>query len=260
MKRRQFIRYAGASLLAAGGAFVPSIGKRAFGQSRGTLTVTGLGHTCFLFVGGGLRVLVNPFRAIGCTQGYPVPRAEADLVLISSQLFDEGATEDLPGNPQILFEPGVFEIRNTQFQGIESERIRDRGRRFSTNVAWRWTQAGVNILHLGGAAAPIEIEQQILMGRPDLALIPVGGGPKAYRPEEAMQALRALRPKMVVPTHYRTRAADPDACNLVPVETFLQLAGEMPVARVGSNRLNLSPGNFNREETVIRVLQYPFNS
>jgi len=28
------------------------------------------------------------------------------------------------------------------------------------NVAWRWTQAGISIVHLGGAAAPIELEQE----------------------------------------------------------------------------------------------------
>jgi L-ascorbate metabolism protein UlaG (beta-lactamase superfamily) len=256
MKRRQFIRYAGAGVLTAAGTFVPLPRKRAFGQSQGALTVTGFGHTCFFLPGGGGRVLVNPFRAIGCTKGYRVPNVEADLVLISSQLFDEGATENLPGNPQILFEPGAFEVRNLQFQGIESDRDRGIGRRFSTNVAWRWTQAGVKILHLGGTVAPIDIEQQILMGRPDLAFMPVGGGPKAYNPEEAMQALRALRPKIVVPTHYRTQAADANACDLVGIEEFLQLAGDIPVVRVGDNRMSLSPGNFNRDETVIRVLDY----
>jgi L-ascorbate metabolism protein UlaG (beta-lactamase superfamily) len=41
-------------------------------------------------------------------------------------------------------------------------------------VAWQWTQSGIKILHLGGAAAPIALEQKILMGSPDLALVPVG--------------------------------------------------------------------------------------
>ncbi|MDY6786405.1 MAG: MBL fold metallo-hydrolase [Cyanobacteriota bacterium] len=260
MKRRQFIRYGGASLLATAGTLVPSVGQRALGQSRGALTVTALGHTCFLFSGGGVRVLVNPFRALGCTKGYSAPRVEADLVLISSQLFDEGATENLPGNPQILFEAGAFEVGDLQFQGIESERDRALGRKFSNNVAWRWTQAGVQILHMGGAAAPVDIEEQFLLGSPDLAFIPVGGGPKAYGPQEAMQAVRALRPKMVIPTHYRTQAADANACDLVGIEEFLQLAGNLSVSRVGGNRMSVSPGNFNGEETAIRVFNYRVNS
>lgn len=259
MKRRQLIRYSGASLLTTAGVLVASGWDSYLAQSRGSLSAKWLGHTCFLFTGGGLRVLVNPFRAIGCTKGYRLPKVEADLVLISSQLFDEGAAENLPGNPRVLFEPGTYEIRNTQFQGIETSRDREGGRWFPANVAWRWTQAGVNILHLGGAAASIGIEEQILMGRPDLALIPVGGGPKAYNPEEALAAIAALKPKIVVPTHYRTEAAD-SACDLVPLEAFLQLAGDLPVSRVGSDTLTLSPGNLPQNETAIRVMSYRFGT
>jgi L-ascorbate metabolism protein UlaG (beta-lactamase superfamily) len=260
MKRRQLIRYAGTSLLTAAGIVGTSGWESVRAQSRGSLSVKGLGHTCFLFSGGGLRVLANPFRTIGCTKGYRLPRVEADLVLISSQLFDEGAAENLPGNPRILFEAGVYEVRNVQFQGIESDHDREGGRRFGKNVAWRWMQAGVNLLHLGGVAAPIDIEQQILMGRPDVAFVPVGGGPKAYNPQEAMQAIQALKPKIVIPTHYRTQAADPNACEIVAVDDFLQLAGGLPVSQVGSDTLTVSPGNLPQNETVIRVMSYRFGT
>ncbi|MBD2578862.1 MBL fold metallo-hydrolase [Oscillatoria sp. FACHB-1406] len=257
MKRRQLIRYGGASLLTAAGLLATSDWERAQAQSRGNLTVKALGHTCFLFSGGGMRILVNPFRTLGCTKGYRLPKVEADLVLVSSQLFDEGAAENLPGNPRTLFEAGAFEVRNTQFQGIELNHDREGGRRFGKNVAWRWTQAGVNILHLGGAVSQIGIEEQILIGRPDIAFIPVGGGPKAYTPEEALQALKAIRPKIAVPTHYRTQAADASACDIVSVDSFLELAAEFPVSRIGDT-LALSPGNIPQDGTVIRVMGYRF--
>ena len=55
---------------------------------------------------------------------------------------------------------------------------------------------------------PLSLEHKILLGRPDILLVPVGGGPKAYTPEEAAEAIRELTPKVVIPTHYRTEAAD----------------------------------------------------
>ena len=255
MKRRQLIRYAGASLLATmGTALAPRLSSQA--QGGGGVSVRYLGHTCFLFSGSGLRMLVNPFRAIGCTANYRLPQVEADLVLVSSQLWDEGAAEGLPGNPKVLFEPGVYEVNGLRIQGITIPHDREGGRRFGTNVAWRWTQGGVRILHLGGAAAPIEIEQKILMGSPDVALIPVGGGPKAYNPQEAIQAMQALKPRIVIPTQYLTEAADENACDIVPVEKFLELSGDIQVRRLDSDRITIRPGDLPKEGTLIRVLSY----
>jgi L-ascorbate metabolism protein UlaG (beta-lactamase superfamily) len=225
-------------------------------QGTGGVSVRYLGHTCFLFSGGGLRILVNPFRAIGCTANYRLPKVEADLVLISSQLWDEGAAEGLPGNPKILFEPGVYEVNGLRIQGITIPHDREGGRRFGTNVAWRWTQGGVRILHLGGAAAPIEIEQKILMGSPDVALIPVGGGPKAYNPQEAIQAMQALKPKMVIPTQYLTEAADKNACDILPLEEFLKLSEDIQVRRIDSDTITIQPKDLPKEGTLIRVLSY----
>lgn len=258
MKRRQVIRYAGASVLGTLGILATSGKERYQAQSRGSVSIQWLGHTCFRFSGDGLRVLVNPFRALGCTKGYRLPKVEANLVLIGSQLFDEGAAENLPGNPQILFEPGVYQVHSRKFQGIEVDHDRVGGRRFGKNVTWQWTQGGVKILHLGGAAAPIGIEQQILMGRPDVLIVPVGGGPKAYNPQEALQAIQSLRPKIAIPSHYRTQAADPAACDIAPVEAFLELANGFPISRVGSDTLTLSPGSLPQNETAIRVMSYRF--
>ncbi|MEO1762128.1 MAG: MBL fold metallo-hydrolase, partial [Cyanobacteria bacterium J06629_18] len=96
MKRRQLMGYAGAGLAGALFANLGS-GLRVNAQSGGSLSIKWLGHTSFLFSSGGTRILVNPFRTIGCTAGYRPPNVTADLVLISSQLLDEGAVEGLPG-------------------------------------------------------------------------------------------------------------------------------------------------------------------
>lgn len=258
LQRRQLIRYAGAGLLATLGTVLASGWPSSPAQSQRvpestSLLVQWLGHTCFLFVGGGTRILVNPFRAIGCTAGYRLPKVEADLVLISSQLWDEGAAEGLPGNPKILFEPGVYQIGGLKIQGISMAHDRQGGQRFGTNIAWRWVQAGIRIVHLGGAAAPIDIEQKILLGSPDLALIPVGGGPKAYNPQEAREAMEKLQPKIMVPTQYLTAAADKNACDLVPVKDFLALVQGMNIQRVKDNQLRIRYQDLPKEGTLIRV-------
>ncbi|MBD1849173.1 MBL fold metallo-hydrolase [Leptolyngbya sp. GB1-A1] len=257
MKRRQFIQSAAAGLATAG---LGAIGKVSPGLAQGaeSLSVRWLGHSCFLFSGTGLRILVNPFRPIGCTAGYRAPQVEADLVLISSRLLDEGVVDGLPGNPRVLFEPGVFEFRGLQLQGIRTPHDDLGGRRFGTNVVWRWRQGGVNVLHLGGAAAPITTEQQILMGRPDVAMVPIGNGPKVFTPEEAQAAIQRLNPKIVIPTQYRTQAADAANCDILPIDNFLNLVQGATVRRVGSDSVTLRSGNLPAEGTEIQVLSYAF--
>ncbi|WP_206816109.1 MBL fold metallo-hydrolase [Chroococcus sp. FPU101] len=259
MQRRKLLQYAGISCLSMAGTLGASSIIQAQTKPAKTdsgLTVQWLGHTCFLFTGSGYRILVNPFRTIGCTAGYRLPKVEADFVLISSQLWDEGAAENLPGNPKILFEPGVYEIKDFKIQGIASPHDRQGGRRFGTNVAWRWTQGGIKIVHLGGAASPIALEQKILLGTPDLALVPVGGGPKAYNPEEAQQAISVLQPKIVIPTQFMTVAADKNSCDLVSVDAFLKLeqVSGMNVQKIPSDTLRIRPSDLPKTGTVIRVL------
>lgn len=256
MKRRQLMRYFSSSVLTATGIAAFSSWQSWSAQtSSESLKVQWLGHTCFLFTGNGIRVLVNPFRPLGCTAGYPLPDVEADLVLISSFLLDEGAVEELSGNPRILSRPGDFQINNIKFQGISIPHDREGGRRFGNNIAWRWTQGGINILHLGGAAAPIGIEQKILMGRPDIAFIPVGGGAKAYNPQEAVSAIDVLKPKVIIPTQYLTAAADKGNCDLAPVDEFLALTKEMEVRRLDSDAITIKPSDLPKEKTLIRVFK-----
>ncbi len=255
MKRRQLIRYGGTTLLTAIGILGNDFFSTTQAQSgKNSVTITYLGHTCFLFSGNGLKVLVNPFLPLGCTAGFKTPTSQADLVLISSFLLDEGAIEDVVGNPQIITKPGDYKVEGVKFQGISTPHDREGGRRFGQNVAWRWNQGGITILHLGGAAAPISLEEKILMGSPDLLLIPVGGGAKAYNPAEAKKAIEVLKPRMVIPTQYLTNAADKESCDLVGVDDFLALTKEMEAKKLNTSTIAIKRSDLPKDQTVIRVL------
>ncbi|KFF41258.1 MAG: putative Zn-dependent hydrolase of beta-lactamase fold [Candidatus Atelocyanobacterium thalassa isolate SIO64986] len=258
MKRRQFITYSGISALFFSKLF-PSFhfsSLAAQETNSSTLSIKYLGHTCFLFSGGGLRVLVNPFLTIGCTAGYRLPNVEADLVITSSHMWDEGAADGLPGTPRMLHEPGVYKINGLGFQGISIDHDRKGGKQFGNNVAWRWTQAGMHIVHLGGAAAPIDLEQKILLGNPDIACIPVGGGPKAYNAVEGRQAMQVLNPKIMIPTHYRTSAADTENCDIDPLNNFLELEKSTNIKKIHSDQLSLTSKDLPQQDTHIYIFDH----
>ncbi|NJO42623.1 MAG: MBL fold metallo-hydrolase [Cyanobacteria bacterium CRU_2_1] len=258
MKRRQFCQYASAGVLATLGLGMLDRPQTAQAQDTGSVSIQYLGHTCFLFTGDGRRVLVNPFRSIGCTAGYRAPQVDADLVMISSRLFDEGVTEGLPGDPRLLDESGIYEFPGMQVQGISTDHDDEGGRRFGTNIVWRWMQGGINFLHMGGAAAPVTVEQQILMGRPDVLLVPVGNGPKAFTPDEARATIQTLNPKLVIPTQYRTEAADEGTCDILPLSDFLTLMEGTPVNQVGDDTITIAPASLPESGFQIDVLSYGF--
>lgn len=260
MKRRQLLRYAQTAALVALGSelgFSLRSTSSARAQANPDLTITWLGHTCFLVSGAGRRLLLNPFLPGGCTAGYRPPRVKADLVLVSSLLLDEGYVQNLEGDPRVLADPGDFQLASGfKITGLRTLHDREGGRRFGTNICWKWEQGGVRFLSLGGIAAPITVEQQILMGRPDVLFIPVGNGLKAYGPQDAKTAIETLKPKWVFPSHFRTAAAQ-DPCDIVPLQEFLDVMSGVPIQRATSNQITVSAAGLPKEGPVIQVLATP---
>ncbi|MCP4451988.1 MAG: Zn-dependent hydrolase, partial [Planctomycetes bacterium] len=112
-------------------------------------------------------------------------------------------------------------------------------------------QAGLNFAHLGGTAAKLSGEDKVLLGRPDVLIIGVGGGGKVYNGEEAAEVVRALNPRRVIPVQYVNGEA-PSGCDQGGVQPFLDAMSGMKVRNVGPN-LNL-PGNLG-DNTVIEVMR-----
>ena len=256
MKRRQLIGYGGIGLAAAIATGVMPRRLVLAQDSSAGVTVQYLGHTCFLFTGSGVSVLVNPYETAGCTAGYTLPDIQPDVVLVSSFLLDEGAVDSVTGDPEVITQSGIHSFKDIKFQGFSLAHDREGGRRFGKNIAWRWTQGGVDILHLGGMAGALTTEDKILLSGSDILLTPVGGGIKAYNPQEAKQAVKVLNPRMVIPTHYRTSAANKENCDLAPVDEFLTLMQDLEVAQVGSDRFTVKKSYLKDDSTLVRVLDY----
>ena len=259
MKRRRLLRYASAAAIASLGSGLAGNWRSVNAQTSG-ISIQWLGHTCFYITGSGQRVLTNPFMPIGCTSGYQEPKATADLVMISSRMLDEGVVVGLPGNPRILAESGIFQLQGMQIQGVPVAHDREGGNRFGENIIWRWQQGGLNLVHLGGAAGSIEFEQRVLLGRPDVLFVPVGGSVKAYNAQEAKAVVESLNPRLVVPTHYRTQAADERCAGdyaLSPVDEFLTLMSDTPTQQLGSDSYTINSSNLGDNPRIV-VFQYPF--
>jgi len=197
--------------------------------ANGGVTITSYGHSALLIQGGGASVLINPFRAVGCATGLAEPRVNANVILASSRLLDEGAAV---ASGTMLSSPGSYRLAGLRIEGIAVAHDRFGGRRFGKATLWRWKQGGLEFAHLGGTAAPLSAEDQVLLGKPDVLIVGVGGGAKVYDGAEAAAVVRQLAPRRVIPVQY-VSGPTPKTCDQTSVEPFLKAMAGTPVKRVG---------------------------
>jgi len=212
------------------------------------VTITSYGHSALLISSGGASVLVNPFKAVACASGLVEPRVSATVVLASSRLLDEGAPV---ARGKMLVEPGSYKVGGLAIEGIAGPHDRVNGRRFGQSTLWRWKQGGLDIAHLGGTAAKLSPSDKVMLGRPDVLIIGVGGGAKVYTGAEAAEVVRELKPRRVIPVQY-VSGKTPKDCDQTTVQPFLDAMAGTPVKRSGRS-LSL-PGKLG-EGMVIEVMR-----
>lgn len=212
------------------------------------VTITSYGHSALLIQGGGASVLLNPFKAVGCAAGLPEPRVSANVILASSRLLDEGAGV---ASGRFLSSPGSYRVAGLKIEGLSAPHDRFGGRRFGQSTLWRWKQGGLEFAHLGGTAAQLSPEDRVLLGKPDVLIIGVGGGAKVYNGAEAAAVVRDLAPRRVIPVQYVSGKA-PTGCDQGGVDPFLQAMAGTPVKRVG--RVLSLPSKLS-EGTQIEVMR-----
>ena len=199
----------------------------------GDLLLKSLGHGSFLIKGREKSVLINPFKAIGCASDLNEPKGiNADFILASSKLADEGYNP----NDQLMFvKPGVYKFEDILLNGIEIPHDRVGGRRFGMATVWSWEQNNLKIVHMGGAAGEMDINSQIILSRPDILFISIGGGFKSYNGSEASNIVKTLKPSIVVPVHFMRGKNFNDNCDFSNADFFLENMQDFKVKYLGKS-------------------------
>ena len=195
------------------------------------LILKSFGHSQFLIKGNDKSILINPFKAVGCASQFQESlNIEKDLILASSRLADEGYN---PNNDLMFFEPGTYEYDNLIFNGISVPHDRLNGRRYGNATVWTWNQSNFKIVHMGGAAGDITFEDQIIINRPDILFISIGGGIKSYSGKEAINIVEILNPKIIVPVHFLNTKKNIDDCDFSNEDKFLENISQYKVKYIG---------------------------
>ncbi len=186
------------------------------------------GHSCFALTdSAGRRAVLDPYDP---TVGYGMPKRPADLTLVSHGHFDHDHVAGVPGRTQVVRGTGQRSFEGIAIQGFMADHDGVGGTRLGHVTVFRLEMDGLAVVHLSDLCGPLSPELKRSLGRPDLLLIPCGGAEYTLGPAEAAALVRDLRPRRVVPMHYRTpflnRARIPD---LEPLEPFLEEFGARPL-------------------------------
>lgn len=160
------------------------------------------GHSEFLLESAdGFSILTDPYDA---SVGYPMKEYNVDAVTVSHGHGDHNAVEKAKGDIAIVAEAGKFllspDITVTAVPGFHDDA---RGAKRGKNLLMKIEMDGLTLAHLGDAGTELTPEQSGALGKVDILMLPVGGF-FTIDAEAACRAVAQLRPRIVIPMHYKT--------------------------------------------------------
>ena len=214
------------------------------------------GQSAFL-ISAERTVFVDPFGPMeglaerGMQFDYPaIEGVEADLLLVTHEHADHNAVDVVGGSPQILRSTaGTFDSPLGEVIAVASEHDEAAGTKRGPNTIFRFALDGLRLCHFGDFdQSELRHEQLRAISSVDVLFLPVGGGPTVGG-EPAAAIVRALKPRLVVPMHYRT-----DAVNFLdPPDAFLDALGAR-VERLDENELEADRFLGTVEEPTVALL------
>ena len=157
-------------------------------------------------------VAIDPFADLSSLAGRgvqfeypPIDGVSADLLLVTHEHPDHNGVEAIRGEPVILRSTaGRLESPVGEVTAIASEHDDAAGTERGPNTIFVFALDGVRVGHFGDfGQGALRDEQAAALGRIDLLMLPVGGGP-TIDAEQAHAIVECVRPRWVVPMHYRT--------------------------------------------------------
>jgi L-ascorbate metabolism protein UlaG (beta-lactamase superfamily) len=181
----------------------------------------------------------------------PITGVSADLLLVTHEHLDHNGVEAISGEPQVIRSTaGRFDSPVGEVVAIASEHDRAAGTERGPNSIVSFELDELRVAHFGDfGQLALREEQFEAAGTVDLLFLPVGGGP-TIDAAQARVIVEEMRPRWVVPMHYRT----PRIGFLETADAFLELFAD--VHRLETPRFDTADLP-TREQTVAVVPATP---
>lgn len=182
-----------------------------------------LGHASFRIRGKNAKVVIDPFDP-GMV-GLKFPAVDADVVLISHNHDDHNNAGAVSGNPVVFKGPGEYEVKGVKIYGYPSFHDKDAGAKRGKNTMYLLTVDGIHILHVGDLGEKLSDAMIDELDVVDILMVPTGGT-FTVDAKEALEVVRQIEPKIVIPMHYRVDGMAPSMQVLAPLADFVSVIGK----------------------------------
>ena len=206
------------------------------------MLITYHGHSEFyLESAAGFCLLTDPYDA---HVGYPMGAYRADAVTVSHGHGDHSYTQKATGTPAIIDSAGKWHpAPDVKITAIPSVHDDAGGEKRGKNLIMKIEMEGLTLAHLGDQGAPLTNGQLAALGPVDVLMIPVGGF-YTIDAAAARDAVRSIRPRIIIPMHYKTQVNQ--SWPIADEKEFLRLmdaadAAPLPLLRVTQGDLSEQP-------------------
>jgi L-ascorbate metabolism protein UlaG (beta-lactamase superfamily) len=203
------------------------------------------GHACFELQGESVTIATDPFRGIGI----PEPKAEADIVLCSHSHSDHNNAEPVLGKEGQVLESfvGLRKVKGVSVKGVATFHDDVMGSKRGRNSVYTFSLDGIRFCHLGDLGhdlSPAAVEE---IGRVDVVFVPVGGY-YTIGPETATEVCEKLKPKIIIPMHYRMPELSSSFNLLKTVDAFLE--GKENIERINGPVVDIEKDALPKERKI----------
>ncbi|MBA7697575.1 hypothetical protein ES703_106242 [subsurface metagenome] len=159
---------------------------------------------------------------------------------------DHNNVAAVQGNPEVVKEAALVEIKGIKFNGIPTYHDDAGGGQRGNNIIFCFEVDGIRVCHLGDLGHQLDDKDVALMGRVDVLLIPVGGN-YTIDAKVATEVCSKLASKVIFPMHFQN-----ERCPTFPVAGvggFLE--GKSNVTRLEVSEVEFKQGELPTAAQVI---------
>lgn len=161
------------------------------------------GHSCFK-IETSRNILMDPYDE---SVSYILDPTDIHIITESHQHHDHCAHERIKGQPIIVKTSGIHPFEAITITGHDSWHDKQKGADRGENIIFQIQSEGITLTHLGDLGHILDSETIEKLSDTDILMIPVGGT-YTINATEAIQVIKLIAPKIVVPMHYKTQWCD----------------------------------------------------
>ncbi len=209
-----------------------------------------LGHASFRLISEmGTTVVTDPYSA--AMVGFEMTPVRCDVITVSHHHQDHDCTDGIIGDPAVLDEEVSLAADDIAIESVATYHDDVKGAKRGNNLVFMFLVDGIKVVHMGDIGCYDEAVADRIRDC-DVLLIPVGGT-FTVDAVGAKQYVDAVKPRIVIPMHYRTSEHN---FNVDGVDKFLALFPQSAITDNGADSLVLNDAPDNADTRVVVLSRF----